>query len=206
MRKPHISKSKEKGLPRIILASQSPARKRLLKRLGYSFQAIPAHLDEESYRAASPRALVQLLAREKARAIAHQYPDAIVIGSDQMLVLGRRIFGKPQTEEKACEQLAACSGKTVSLLTALTVIIPPAQKKSREVSCLDVTRMKFHKLTAQEISDYVCQDQPLECAGSFKIEKNGLRLFETIETSDASAIEGLPALELNRILRHARNA
>lgn len=192
--------------PTIILASQSPARKRLLKRLGYKFKTQPAYIDEDSFKAKSPRALVQTLAREKARAIAAKNPRAIVIGSDQMLVLGRRIFGKPHTSKNAIRQLTACSGKTVELLTAVTLIVPSSTSTSTSQTFLNVTRMTFRKLTQAEIVDYVKTDQPLECAGSFMFEKSGIRLFSAIDTSDPTAIEGLPTLELNQRLRHALNA
>lgn len=187
-------------MPPLILASQSPARKRLLKRLGFRFRAIPSHFDEESVRGA-PRKKVAALALAKARTLFERYPHALVIGSDQMLVLGRRVFGKPQTRQKAIEQLRAFSGKTAELLTAVALLGPRSK-----VSCFtNVTRMTFRKLSIQEITDYVDLDVPLECAGSFMFEKNGLRLFEKVETSDPTAIEGLPCLELASRLRYALN-
>jgi septum formation protein len=192
---------------RLILASKSPARKRLLKRLGYKFHAVPADLDEDSFKAKSPRELVRILAGEKARKVFEGHPQAIVIGSDQVLLLGKRIFGKPRTAKNAISQLSACVGKTVQLLTAVTVIVPTAGGgKAVEHSFLNITKLTFHKLKLKEIEDYVELDRPLACAGSFMFERNGIRLFSKIQTDDPTAIEGLPTVALNSILRHALNA
>lgn len=195
---------------KLILASQSPARRRLLKRLGLKFKSIAPSIDEKSFqkRIKSPKKLVHVLAEEKASVIAEKFPNAVVIGSDQMMVCRSRIFGKPKTVKAACEQLAYCSGKQIELLTAVSVQGPArAKTKSKNTSprfeetFVHSTKMKFRKLSSTEIEAYVRLDLPLECAGSFMFEKHGASLFERVVTDDPTAIEGLPILHLNGILR-----
>ncbi len=182
----------------LILASQSPARRRLLKRLGFKFKAVSPNVDEDKFQAKikTPKTLVRVLADEKARAVAERFPEAVVIGSDQMMVCRSRVFGKPHTIRGACEQLAFCSGKTIELLTAVSV-----RRGDVAESFVQTTKMKLRKLTKEEIEAYVKLDLPLECAGSFMFEKHGASLFESVITDDPTGIEGLPILRLNSILR-----
>ena len=182
---------------RIVLASSSEARKRLLKRLGLEFEVRPAHLDEESVqkRIPDPRKLVAELSRLKARTVTAD--GAFVIGSDQVLVCDGKIYGKPHTSAKACGQLAKFSGKQIELLTGCCIRTP----EGRERVFVHKTAMKFRKLGAREIGEYVHADQPLECAGSFKFESLGIGLFESVKTDDPTAIEGLPLLRVHKILR-----
>jgi len=185
--------------PLLILASQSEARQRLLKRMGRSFRAIPAEVDEESYkkRITDPRKLARVLARAKAEAVALKYERSVVIGSDQLVVFNGKVFGKPGSERKAIEQLRRFSGKSIQLLTAVCVL----DQNSQRFEFVDKTEMRFRKLTADEIKTYVRADRPFECAGSFKFEQRGITLFDSIKSNDPSAIEGLPALRLETILR-----
>ena len=182
----------------IVLASQSSARKRLLKRLGLSFSTRPAHLDEAAVqrRIVQPRALVLELSKLKARAVANDLKGnlkkAIVIGGDQVLVCQGKIFGKPLTEKKACAQLAAMSGRTVRLMTGVCV----RAADGREIAFVQETKMKVRKLSREEIAAYVAYDQPLECSGSFKFESRGISLFSSVSTDDPTAIEGLPLMHL----------
>lgn len=181
----------------LVLASQSEARKRLLEKFGHAFECRPAYLDEEAYQAKikDPSKLVRVLAIEKARAIAKERPAAVVIGSDQMLVLGKIVFGKPMTIECAENQLTKVSGRFVRLLTAVCV-----KSSKGESTFVHVTRLKFRNLTREQIADYVRLDRPLECAGSFKFESYGIALLEKVATDDPTAIEGLPLLKLIKIL------
>jgi septum formation protein len=184
----------------LILASQSPARQRLLKRLGADFQICPAYLDEDKIAAQirEPRRLVRELSKLKAQAVLVKFPGSVVIGSDQVLIApGGRIFGKPLTSARARGQLKACSGKVIELLTGVCV----SSKAHGDKVFVHRTRMKFRKLSKQEIADYVKADLPLECSGSFKFESFGISLFDTIKTDDPTAIEGLPLLKLAQILR-----
>ena len=201
-------------LDRLILASQSEARRRLLRRLGFEFECIPANIDEASYqrKIKNPRSLVRKLAQLKAKSVYQAVTDQksrisrpdppIVIGSDQVLFLRAEnhgndlIFGKPRSFAGACRQLQACSGREISLLTAVHI-----ESKSMQKTWLNETRMRFRTLSRQEIVAYVRRDAPLDCSGSFKFELHGIALFDSVKTSDPTAIEGLPLLSLNRHLR-----
>lgn len=176
---------------KIILASQSPARRRLLKRVGVKFSVQSPRVDEDAFKVKIRKAdrLVATLAREKAREVFLRFPQTVVIGSDQMVVRGSKLLGKPKTFSGAVAQLTECSGKTIRLLTAVCVV-----SSGTEHVHVDVTRMKFRQLGREEIEAYVKADQPFECAGSFMFEKRGLSLFESVETQDPSAIEGLPVM------------
>lgn len=184
---------------KLILASQSPARRRLLKRLGLKFLCRPAHLDEAAVqkRISNPKKLVLELSKLKARAVAESFPHAIVIGADQVLVCGGRIFGKPHTENRAIAQLQAMSGRTVQLLTGYCVV----DGDGGETAAVHQTRLKVRRLTLVEIRDYVRRDKPLGCSGSFKFESFGIGLFDSVQTDDPTAIEGLPLIEIGRTLR-----
>jgi septum formation protein len=119
------------------------------------------------------------------------------IGSDQIFLCRGKVFGKPHTSEKAIKQLMLASGQWCELHTAVCVITP----KGEEVSFINVTRLKFRKLTREEARHYVSLDAPESCAGSFKFESLGITLFDEVETSDPSAIEGLPLIQLANTLR-----
>jgi septum formation protein len=184
----------------LILASQSPARQKLLKRLGVDFKICPAHLDEDKItkNISDPERVVRELSRLKARFVQLKFPHAVIIGSDQVLIApDGRIFGKPQTPARARAQLKACAGNEIELLTGVCVrsII------QGEKVFLHRTRMKFRKLSVREINAYVKADNPLECSGSFKFESFGISLFDYVRTDDPSAIEGLPLMRLGKLLR-----
>jgi septum formation protein len=187
--------------PSLVLASESEARKRLLKRAGFSFKTFPSNLDEDAVknRISNPRKLVKTLARLKAETVQSipRFENAVVIGSDQAVVFENEIYGKPMTVSRAEKQLAKFSGKTIRLLTAVCVL----DEKGRAHEFVDVTRMRFRKLSSREIREYVRKDRPLHCAGSFKFEQAGIQLFASLATSDPAAIEGLPILRLATLLR-----
>ncbi len=186
---------------KLILASESEARKRLLKKLRLPFITVSANVDEEPFKKkiSNPRKLAQSLARLKAQSVADlpAYRGCVVIGSDQVVVCSSKIYGKPGSQAGAEKQLREFSGKTIRLLTAVCVI----DSKGREKEFVDLTKMKVRKLSSREIASYVKLDAPIHCAGSFKFESFGIALFDTIATSDPTAIEGLPVLRLARELR-----
>lgn len=188
---PHGSKS---NLP-LLLASTSPYRRELLGKLGLSFEAKAPICDEDEFKKLikDPVNLATTLAFEKAKSLANS--QNIVIGGDQLAALENKIFGKPKTAEKACEQLSQMSGKTHELVTAVCVF---AAGEAHPI--LNITRLKMRKLTRIEIENYVGLDQPMDSAGSYKIEKSGLTLFEKIECEDFSAIQGLPLMALTSLL------
>ncbi len=180
----------------LVLASTSPYRKELLSKLGLPFVAERPLFDEDSAKTQPMLAdqLCQFLGQEKARSLAKA--DNCVIGGDQMLVLGTEILGKPGTKENACQQLQKMQGRTHELLTSVSIY-----HQLHLHQFLNRTRLTMTPLSAEQIQNYVNLDLPLDCAGSYKIEKHGITLFEKIETEDFTAIQGLPLLNLSQILR-----
>lgn len=184
--------------PLIILASESPYRKKLLLDMGLPFLALAPKIDEDSYKnkGLSALDLTRTLAQMKAQSLKEQYPNHLIIGSDQVLEFEGQIFGKPHTPERALEQLKIFQGRTHRLITSMTVI-------HQEDTFLhtDITRLTMWPLTESQIRKYIEIDKPLDCAGSYKIENAGISLFQKIDTEDHSAIMGLPLLALSRVLR-----
>lgn len=186
----------------LVLASTSAYRHALLARLATQFRAQAPQVDESALAGETPAALVQRLARAKAHAVARVCPDALVVGSDQVAELDGRALGKPGSAAAARAQLATASGRAVQFHTGLCVIDTRAQPW-REHAALDTTQVLFRALDAGEIVRYVAAEQPLDCAGSFKVEGLGITLFERIESSDPTALVGLPLIALARLLRAA---
>lgn len=185
-------------MPELILASTSPYRRALLERLGVPFRCIAPGVDEVAAAAglSEPEAVVRARAKAKAMAVARTHPFAIVIGSDQVCVLGDAILDKPGTAAAAVQQLLRLHGREHRLLTAVVVAY-----RAQTDWFVDQTRLRMAYLTEPQIERYVAADQPLDCAGSYKIESRGIALFEAIHTHDHTAIIGLPMLRLCRVLR-----
>lgn len=184
---------------KLVLGSSSPYRKELLERLGIPFECISADIDETRKDGETPEALCVRLAKEKALKVKELAPDAIVIGSDQVAVLGERILGKPHTRERAIEQLTAMQGQTVYFLTALCVV--GADGKIFETMVPTVVTMK--KLSRSTIEHYLDREQPFNCAGSAKIEKLGIALMKEVRSTDPTALIGLPLIETVNLLAKA---
>ncbi len=184
---------------RLVLASTSRYRRELLARLGQPFESASPGVDETPGVDESPEALALRLARAKAAAVAATLAEpALVIGSDQCLAVDGRIVGKPGTIEAACAQLAAASGRLVRFHTAVAVHRTTDGKESTHVDATDVV---FRTLDSDTIRRYVERERPLDCAGSFKSEGLGIALFERIDTSDPTALIGLPLIATARMLR-----
>jgi septum formation protein len=184
---------------KLILASTSPYRKQLLERLHYPFECQRPQVDEQAVQQVitDPRALAQELARRKAQAVAQREPQALVIGGDQVASFHDRILGKPLTDSRAIEQLMEMQGKSHRLYTALHMQGPGIKE-----DILEVVELKMRPLTGAQVEAYVKLDQPLDCAGAYKIEAAGIKLFEKISTNDFNAIVGLPLIELqSRLVR-----
>jgi septum formation protein len=185
---------------RIILGSTSPYRRKLLQRLGLPFEIQAPQADEDVAKrellkkGLPPLEIARELARLKAESL--RSPDALVIGGDQLVHLDGEIFGKPGTSSLAQKQLADLQGRTHEIITAVCLCLP-----QQIIEFQDVARLKMKSLSSREISNYVDQDLPLDCAGSYKIEKNGHLLFDQIQCEDLSAIEGLPLLRLAKVLQ-----
>lgn len=183
--------------PELILASSSAYRRALLERLGIPFRCETPPVWEEDFKALglAPAALAGELARVKAESVARLYSDVVVIGSDQLATIDGHILGKPGTVENAVEQLALLAGRTHELITAVCLIGP-----ARSIFLKNVTRLTMRSLSREQLARYVARDQPLDCAGSYKIEAAGITLFERIETDDFTAITGLPLIQLTTAL------
>ncbi|MCV4341851.1 Maf family protein [Pseudomonas capsici] len=180
-------------MPSLLLASSSPYRRELLERLRLPFVCKSPDIDESHHPQESAIDLVQRLAREKAQALASDFQDHLIIGSDQVAVLGDRILGKPHTFERALEQLSAASGTTVTFLTGLALL------NSRTGHCqIDYVPFSVHmrNLDRASIERYLHAEQPFDCAGSFKAEGLGVSLFRSTEGSDATSLIGLPLIRL----------
>jgi septum formation protein len=179
-------------MPVLILASTSPYRRMLLERLRLPFEVLPPEVAEDALPGESPIDRARRLSLVKARDVAGRHPDAVVIGSDQVAALGSRVLDKPGDAATCREQLAALSGGTAHFFTGCAV--------GNEVH-VDTTSVVFRRLTTQEIARYVEAERPFDCAGGFKVEALGISLFERIESSDPTALIGLPLIWLARALR-----
>lgn len=183
--------------PRIVLASGSRYRRAQIAQLGLAVDAIAPDIDESDLPGESPAAAAARLAQAKAAHIAARHPDALVIGSDQVADLHGQRLGKPGTASRAIAQLRACSGQTVQFHTALCVLAPGHAPMQH----LDRTDVAFRTLQDDEIARYVAREQPLDCAGSFKAERRGVLLLASIDSSDPTAIQGLPLIWLAQALQ-----
>lgn len=187
--------------PQIILASSSQTRKALMDRLGLDYLAIAPDIDESSQQETHADDLAKRLAFEKARVIAGQYPDAIVIGSDQVAwreTAPQDFIGKPLTVKNATQQLQLNSGKTVYFSTGLSV---QHLASGFEQTLVERYQVQFRELSLNEIQRYIEKDQPLHCAGSFKCESLGISLFSSMTGQDQTTLMGLPMIQLCKLLR-----
>jgi septum formation protein len=186
-------------MPKLILASTSPYRRALLERLGVPFEVQRPLCDEDVLKRSglSPHEVATRLAREKAQSIARTRRDAYVLGSDQLVDLNGEILGKPGTSEAAIAQLTRMAGRSHLLVTGMAMVTP----RGSLLEHLDVHTLTLRSLHEAEIRRYVAREQPLDCAGSYKIESGGIALVERIEGDDFSAITGLPLLMLTTWLR-----
>jgi MAF protein len=181
----------------LILASTSPYRKALLEKLAYPFRSLAPNVDETPLSQESAPDLVLRLAIEKAKSIGKKHKKHLIIGSDQVAVLGNYILGKPLSEENAIEQLQRLSGKEVVFLTAMCLY---NSANGRLQSLVEPYTVRFRSLTLEEIKAYVAKEKPLNCAGSFKSEGLGITLFESLEGRDPNTLVGLPLISLCEFL------
>lgn len=180
--------------PTLTLASTSSYRQSLLSRLGLRFETADPAVCEDALPGENVDQMVRRLSLAKAAACLSG--ANLCIGSDQSAELDGRLLTKPGSMARARDQLAAASGRTVRFVTGVCVA-----SAERHQVCLDITEVTFRALGADEIDRYVAQEQPLDCAGSFKVEGLGISLFERIESQDPSALQGLPLIALCRMLR-----
>jgi septum formation protein len=185
--------------PPIVLASSSPYRRSLLARLRLPFEARSPGVDEAALPGEGARDTALRLAQAKARAVASECPTALIIGSDQVAVLGGTLLGKPGTHANAVTQLKAMRGRSVLFHTALALLnAATGRLQTAEVP----TTVRFRHYDDSEIERYLAAEQPYDCAGSARIEGAGIVLVTSVESTDPSALIGLPLIALAAMLRN----
>lgn len=185
---------------RLVLASASAYRRQLLERLGLAFEWAAPEVDEAALADEAPADTARRLAQAKARAVAPRFPDALLIGSDQVASLDGLRLGKPGNHANAVGQLRALSGRTAQFDTAVCVLdVACGSTRVRVVPC----RVTFRHLDEPLIEAYLRREQPYDCAGSAKSEGLGIVLIERLDTEDPTALIGLPLIALTELLAAA---
>ncbi|NKI68577.1 septum formation protein Maf [Collimonas pratensis] len=191
-------------LPRLILGSSSKYRKELLSRLHIPFEVMAPAIDETAFAGETPEATALRLALGKARAVALLAPGALVIGSDQVATLDGEQIGKPGDHENALRQLQKMRGRRVIFHTALCLWDGREAQPETAAQIENVqTFVTFRDLPDAELDAYLRIEQPYDCAGSAKNEGLGIAILEKIESSDPTALTGLPLIALTSMLRRA---
>ncbi len=184
----------------LVLGSTSRYRRELLARLNVPFEVASPEVDETPLPDEAPAALAQRLALAKAKAVALKFPQAVVIGSDQVADLHGQPLGKPGNHERATEQLRMMRGQTVIFQTALAVVCLETGFIQQDIAAV---RVMFRDLSDAEIETYLRIEQPYDCAGSAKSEGLGIALLERIDNDDPTALIGLPLIRTARMIRTA---
>jgi septum formation protein len=185
---------------KLVLGSTSVYRRELMERLRLPFSVAAPHVDETPFPGEAPAVLARRLALAKARAVADQHPDCIVIGSDQVADLHGQPLGKPGTHERAVAQLQAMRGQLVIFQTAVAVVCKATGFAQEDLAAVKV---QFRSLTDAEIEHYLRTETPYDCAGSAKSEGLGISLLDAIDNDDPTALVGLPLIRTCRMLRAA---
>ena len=181
----------------LILASSSIYRQQLLQRLRLPFTAVSPDIDESPLSGELPPQTALRLAEQKARALAQRFPDALIIGSDQVAVLHGQAVSKPGNHDNAVKQLTAASGNAVLFHTALCLLDSGTNNIQSKIVSIEV---KFRTLSPAQIERYLLAEMPYDCAGSAKSEGLGIALIEYIRSDDPNSLIGLPLIELTTML------
>ena len=184
----------------VVLGSTSVYRRELMARLRIPFEVAAPDVDETPLPGETPEALARRLALAKARAVAVRYPQAAVIGSDQVADLDGEPLGKPGTHARAVQQLQRMRGRTVVFQTAVAVVCLDSGFEQVEIAPV---RVQFRDLGDDEIEAYLRAETPYDCAGSAKSEGLGITLLASIDNDDPTALVGLPLIRTCRLLRAA---
>jgi septum formation protein len=179
---------------RVVLASQSPRRRELLSLIGILHEVVPADIDETPLLHEAPAAYTERLARGKAAAVAHRFPDAVTIGSDTTVVIDGELLAKPEDEADARRMLRQLSGRTHTVHTAVAV-----SRGETVVSGVEDVAVTFRALSDDEIAAYVATREPMDKAGAYGIQGYGATIVERID-GDYFAVMGLPLVRLTRLL------
>lgn len=183
----------------LLLGSQSPFRKKLLEQVGLQFQTEAPRVDEDELKKTLSIEIEHLpleLAKQKAASLVPEFTNCIIVGSDQMATFDKKPLRKPANKDEAFQQLKLLSGNTHVLRTALAV-----WDQGEWYTNTTLAKMKMRTLSDEEIKNYIEKDDPVGCAGGYKIESLGPVLFDAMETSDYYSIIGIPLLSLCQILR-----
>jgi septum formation protein len=179
----------------LYLASQSSYKRALLERLGVPFESLDVSVDESPLASEVPVELARRLALKKAKAGAEQ-SGSWTLGADQVIALGPTVFHKPGTAERAVDQLMALSGETHLLVSAVAVAHPDGTVAIEDSQY----HMEMREFSREQAQAYVERDSPLDCAGAYKIEEAGIRLFRRMRGDDYTAIVGLPLTRVVNLL------
>jgi MAF protein len=185
-------------MKKLILGSTSPFRKEILAKLNLPFECAKPDIDETALNNEAPVALVERLAIEKAKTVALEHPDALIIGSDQVALCDGEILGKPHNFENAVKQLQKFSNKTVAFYTGLCVYDSGLDFTT---ALIEPFLVHFNELSLSEIENYLHAEEPYNCAGSFKSEGLGICLFKKLEGDDPNSLIGLPLIKLTALLK-----
>lgn len=183
--------------PRLILASGSRYKQGVMARIGLPFEAINADIDETPAPHEAPHALANRLALQKAQAVAKDHPDAFIIGCDQVIALGDQIMHKPGHEQACHQQLGQLQGRSHQLICAIALVCQDARHSLQAEAIYD---MHMRPLSEAAIAAYVKRDMPTDCAGSYKLESDGVKLFSSMRGDDHTAIIGLPITRVIELL------
>jgi septum formation protein len=183
-------------MPSIVLASTSPYRRELLRRLRLPFSVRAPQVDEDVRPGEAPRDTACRLALAKARAVALDRPGAVVIGSDQVADVDGEALSKPGSHDAALVQLTRMQGREVVFHTALAVIGPDGTHQVDDVP----TAVRFRVLPVDQLDAYLRAEKPYDCAGAAKIESLGITLLESVRSDDPTALIGLPLIRLTSML------
>jgi len=183
--------------PKLVLASSSPFRKEVLQKVFPDFLTASPNINESPKVGETPIALSKRLAYEKASALSKQFPQHLIIGSDQVAMLGDKQLTKPGSHENCIKQLSLSSGNVIHFYTSLCVV--DSANQAFEIAT-DTCSVHMKKLSAREIEHYVSKDRPYGCAAAFKSEGLGIALFNKIVGEDPNALVGLPLIKLIQIL------
>jgi septum formation protein len=178
---------------RIILGSSSPSRIAILEQLGLPFERFSPDIDESQHPGELPSNMVQRLAIEKAQEVGKHYPNALIIGSDQVAEVEGQVAGKPHTYDNAMQQLQKVSGKVIHYHNGLCVLNSTTGQVQIK---LNTVKVKFRAFSQEDAHLYLTTDQPYQCAGSLKIEGRGITLIEWIDSKDPYSLVGLPLIDL----------
>lgn len=177
----------------IVLASSSPYRKELLSKILNDFTCESPDIDEPQLPSESFEKMAERLSFEKAKALQSEYPNALIIGSDQVASIDGQILRKPLNKERNLEQLKLCQGKTALFHTGLCLL---NTRTGEYQSSVETYATKFRNLNDQQLANYIEREKPYNCAGGFKMEGLGISLFEAIEGKDPNILIGLPLIRL----------